>query len=245
MAASDSLDVSPALERAVSAHDASIESLSEDERRIVGRVWLHRAESEITAALAFSDLARDLLVEPAAPTVRWLAVRAAADEMRHSEICRRIANRYLDANEPLPEPRPCEPARFGDCPESLNRVLRVVLHTCMSEALGSAALKRLLDEATSPTVRAALHELLRDEIDHARIGYAHLASGLVSRAYKEQVRRAIPTLIELLRRVWLTEGSSAPPNTPVGHGGLTPGGVAEVLDDSISNLILPGLDQVL
>ena len=102
-----------------------------------------------------------------------------------------------------------------------------------------------MDEATSLTARAALHELLKDEIDHARLGYAHLASGFVSSEKKKQIRRAIPTLIELVRRTWSTEGASASANAPIGHGGLSPRGIANVLDDTVSSLILPGLEEVL
>lgn len=245
MAAARPFDLSPAIERVLDAEDPVIEELSTDERRVVGAVWLHRAESEMTAAVGFSDLASDLFAEPAAPHVRWLAVRAAADEMRHSEICRRVASRYLGSTPALPSPRRYESARFGDCPEPVNRTLRVVLQSCLSETVGSAALLALLDRARGPIVRAALRQLLRDEIDHARIGYAHLSSGLVSANHKEHVRRALPTLLELMRNAWLAESDSAPPNAPSGHGCFSHAEVRGVVEDAISNLVVPGMAEVL
>jgi hypothetical protein len=244
MSRSTSFGPSPSVELALETEDPAMDALTAEERRKVGDVWLHRAQGEMTAAVAFSDLARDLFLEPAAPSVRWLVVRAAADEMQHAELCRRVASRYLGTSAPLPEPRRYEPAAFGDCPESLNRTLRVVLQTCLSEAIGSAMLKTLLDEATSSVVRSALRELLKDEIDHARIGYAHLASGLVSANHKEHVRRAIPTLVDLTRRTWLVS-DGLPPDPPRGHGGLARDAVPALLDDALSNLVLPGLEAVL
>lgn len=245
MAARHAFEVSRALDRALDAADPAIFALSPDERRVVGAIWVHRAESEMTAAVGFSDLASDLFAEPAAPIVRWLAVRAAADEMRHSEICRRVASRYLESAAPLPGPRRFERARFGDCPESLNRTLRVVLQSCLSETIGSAVLKTLLDEARGSVARAALRELLRDEIDHARIGYAHLSSGFVSDAHKEHVRRALPILLDLTRRAWLAESDSTPESVPNGHGCVSHSAVRSVVEDAIENLVLPGLEELI
>jgi hypothetical protein len=238
-------DLSSKMEQALDANDSVIEELTADERKIVGASWLHRAESEMTAAVGFADLANDLFVEPAAPGVRWLTVRAAADEMRHSEICRRVAERYLGSPPSLPPPRRYESARFGDCPEPVNRSLRVVMQSCFSETIGSAALKTLLDRARGPVVRAALRELLRDEIDHARIGYAHLSSGLVSANHKDHIRRALPTLLEVTRGAWLAESSSAPQTIPPGHGCFSCAEVREVVEDAIQNLVMPGMAAVL
>jgi hypothetical protein len=237
--------LSPELERALGVEDPAISALSESERAVIGAAWLHRAESEMTAAVAFTDLARDLFAEQAAASVRWLVVRAATDEMRHSELCRRVATLYCGAEQRLPEPRRYEPPRFGDCPEPLNRTLRVVVQSSMSETVGSVALKRLLDESVSTVVRRSLHELLRDEIDHARIGYAHLSSGYVSADHREHVRRAIPTLLDFTRAAWLAADVSAPSSVPPGHGALAQAAIVEVLDDAIENLVRPGLEQVL
>ena len=245
MTAARPFDLSSKIEQALDAEDRGIEELSADERGIVGAAWLHRAESEMTAAVVFVDLATDLFAEPAAPSVRWLAVRAAADEMRHSEICRRVAGRYLGSEPALPSPRRYESARFGDCPEPVNRTLRIVMQSCISETVGSAALKELLDRARGPVVRAALRELLRDEIDHARIGYAHLSSGLVGANHKEHIRRALPTLLEVTKGAWLAESDSAPPIAPPGHGCFSHAEVRGVVDDAIQNLVMPGMAEVL
>jgi hypothetical protein len=119
------------------------------------------------------------------------------------------------------------------------------MQSCLSETVGSAALKTLLDRARGPVVRAALRELLRDEIDHARIGYAHLSSGLVSANHKDHVRRALPTLLEVTRGAWLAESDSAPPIVPAGHGCFSYAEVRDVVEDAIQNLVIPGMAEVL
>jgi len=238
------LGVPAELARAIEAEDATLDALDADVRAVVGRVWCHRSASEMTAALAFSDLARDLFAMPADPAVRFLAARAVTDEITHAEVCRRLASRYLREDVPLPAPRAFEPARFGDCPEPVNRTLRVVLQCCISESLGSAMLGECFGRARPPAVRAVLKFLLTDEIDHGRIGYAYLASPLVDEEHRAHVRRAIPTLLSVAREAWYAPDPGFPESVPEGHGCLARDDLRRVVEDAIANLVLPGLATV-
>jgi hypothetical protein len=230
--------------RAIDAADGGTERLGDDDRVLIGTVWRHRAESEMTAAVAFADLTRDLFAAPADPAVRFLAARAITDEMLHSEACRKLAARYLRADVPVPAPRGFEAARFGDCPESVNRTLRVVVHCCVNESIGSAMLSACLASSEHPGVRAVLKFLLTDEIDHARIGYGHLSSSLVDDDHRAHVRRATPTLLQLAREAWYAPDAGLPELVPPGHGCLGRDELRLVVEDAISNLVLPGLAAV-
>lgn len=221
-----------------------MDSLGDGDRRLVGGVWRHRATSEMTAAVAFADLTRDLFATPAEPTVRFLAARAITEEMLHAEACRKLAGRYLRADVPVPAPRVFEAARFGDCPESVNRTLRVVLHCCVNESIGSAMLSACLAGTEYPAVRAVLKFLLKDEIDHARIGYGYLSSRLVDEEHRAHVRRATPTLLKLARDTWYAPDAGLPESAPPGHGCLGKDDLRNVVEDAISNLVLPGLEAV-
>jgi hypothetical protein len=238
------LGVSAELIRAIEAQDPELDALDIGVRTLVGRVWCHRAASEMTAAVAFADLARDLFASPADPAVRFLAARAVTDEMTHADACRRLAARYLREDVPLPAPREFEPARFGDCSEPVNRTLRVVLQCCISESLGSAMLGECFAHAERPAVRAVLKFLLTDEIDHGRIGYGYLASPLVDDEHRAHVRRAIPTLLAVAREAWYAPDAGFPESVPEGHGCLGRDDLRRVVEDAISNLVLPGLAAV-
>src|SRR5581483_5066489 len=67
---------------------------------------------------------------------------------------------------------------------------------CFNETTGSAFYEMCLSGATSPPARAALLSLLSDEVDHARLGWAHLAS---LRLDADQ-HRAVETWLPLLAR---------------------------------------------
>jgi hypothetical protein len=49
---------------------------------------------------------------------------------------------------------------------------------------------------------AVLRELLADDVQHARIGWAHLASPSVDTGAKRHVSSALPTLLRLSYEVW-------------------------------------------
>ncbi len=237
-------DLPPELEHVIDAPDAAIDELSPEHRRIVARVWSHRAESEMTAAVAFTELTRDLFASPADARVRFLAAQAVAEEIRHSEVCRRLASRYAGRDLPLPAPRAFAAGRFGDCPEPVNRTLRVVLLSSVNETIGSAMLSACLEAAEPASVREVLRFLLRDEINHARVGYAHLASPFVNDEHRNHVRAATPTLLSVARQAWYAPDAGLPDSVPPGHGCLSPEGLRDIVEDAIVNLVEPGLRAV-
>ncbi len=65
---------------------------------------------------------------------------------------------------------------FSTAPAALIPTLQVVTLSCFSETTGSAFLETCLGCATDPLVRAVFRELLGDDVDHARLGWAHLHS---------------------------------------------------------------------
>ena len=233
------------LEREIASEDPAIDELDMEGRRVVGAVYRHRARSEMTAAVVFTEMTGDLFSLGAHPSVTFLAANAVSEEMLHSEVCRRVAERYLGEAVPLPSPRPFEPMRFGDCPESVNRTLRVVLSCCISESIGSAVLSASLSAARARGVRAALRYLLSDEIRHARLGYAHLASPLVDDDQREHVRRALPTLLRVTREAWYGTDAGLPDSPPPGHGCLSRAELHDVVEDAIANLVVPGVSATL
>ena len=222
--------------------DEAIEALDADARARIGREWLRRAEVELSAAALSALLVRGLLIDQATPEVLDLAARAVSDEVRHSRICREVAERYLGRRLEPPRARPVEEATFGDCPPQLNRLLALVLHSCVNETLATVCLRDGMKAAVSPTVRHATQQLLRDDLNHARIGWAHLASLYVDRAAKIHVGRALPTLLRLGRDAWLSE-PRADFDDPA-HGVLGNARFPALMRAALSELVLPGFDHV-
>ena len=146
-----------------------------------------------------------LLLDRAVPEVITLAANAVGEEVRHAHLCHLVAKRYLDREVAAPHARRIDAAEFGDAPPAINRLLVVVLHSCVNETLATVCLRSGLKQAQSSTAREATRQLLEDDLNHARIGWAHLASARVTANQKRHVSAALPTLLRLGRDCWLNE----------------------------------------
>jgi hypothetical protein len=226
----------------LSGDDPLIDGLQPELRATIGAEWLRRAEVELTAAGLSALLLRGLLLDHAAPDVLELAANAVGEETQHARICQRVAERYLARELPWPRARQVDDGIFGDAPASINRLLSLVLHCCVNETLATVCLREGLKRAESPTVKAATRQLLQDDLNHARIGWAHLSSPVVGVEGKAHVARALPTLLRLGRDGWLDE-PRAPIDVPA-HGVLGNARFPALFQNAIEELILPGFEHV-
>jgi hypothetical protein len=139
------------------------------------RVWSFRTRAEREAALRFDRLADELSAHGAQAQVVALARQAARDEDRHVLLCAALAYRFGARREP-PAPR-AAPAR---APSGLGRrealLYEVVAMACVTETLSAALLGEMHARAEDALVRRTIHRVLRDEIRHSRLGWAHLAA---------------------------------------------------------------------
>lgn len=222
--------------------DPLIDALDAPLRAAIGGEWQRRADVELSAAGLSALLLRGLLIDHAAPEVLELAANAVGEEARHARICQRVAERYLARELPPPRARPVDDGVFGDAPASINRLLSLVLHSCINETLATVCLREGLKRAESPTVKAATRELLQDDLKHARIGWAHLGSRFVDADAKAHVARALPTLLRLGKEGWLDE-PRAPIDSPA-HGVLGNARFPALFAAAVSELILPGFEHV-
>jgi len=101
-----------------------------------------------------------------------LAARASKDEIRHAAHCADIL-RARQAEVPPPETRLLVYAPGGLTAEQ-SLTYEVVAQSCISETESMATLVTLLDAARDEHLRTVLHELARDEVQHARLGWAYL-----------------------------------------------------------------------
>lgn len=137
--------------------------------------WAFRTRAEMEATQRFARMADELAEVGADPVVVQGARDAAADEARHRDLCAVLAARFgvPDAKNYVP-PR----ARIGrsDMPQRDRLLWEVVAVCCISETMNTSLLTRCQEVAEDPEIRATLHELLKDEVKHAQLGWAHLAS---------------------------------------------------------------------
>jgi len=122
----------------------------------------------------FADLAADLATV-GYPDLAKRAVAASGDEQRHVSRCRALVEALGSA------PLPAEEARHvilgpDDLSPRDRMLYTAVAVGCVTESLSCALLLELRERATHPLVRSTVEEIVKDEIEHARIGWSVLAA---------------------------------------------------------------------
>lgn len=222
--------------------DPELDRLSDEQRGELVAVWLGRAASERRVADAFEVIERDLRALGAGGELVRLAARAIDDEHRHAELSRLVASRVAGRDlEPPPRLTLVVPEHAGASPR-LVQTLHIVGHCAMNETFASAFLEVSLARAGAPLARAALRELLSDEIDHARIGWAHLAAlGAPERA---ELAPWVPAVVRANLAMWRTTPRPYPTDPTLHlHGAPPAAAVEQALLTALSELIIPGLEQ--
>lgn len=202
-------------------------------------------EQEHLAVAAFATLAIDLARVGCDSVVLSLVTRAAADEVRHADICRRLA--AIHGGNP--------PARLAGIPElprypgASNEdvaLFRLVEMCCLSETLTGVYFTRMLERTTDELAKACVQSLLEDEIDHGRVGWAHLAA-VKKAGGGAALDVQLPELLRVTVKPVIDEARAEPEaDDPVieahGYLGRTTG--ARLYEEGFAEVILPGFEAL-
>lgn len=205
-------------------------------------LWLSQAATEARVARSFSLVAESLRALDADPGLVAFADRAVDDEHRHHALCRAMAERWFGGPvAPAPELPFAPPSHPAAPSDRARRALWIVGQCTFNETFAGAYLALCSERAEHPLARAALRELLSDEIDHARVGWAFLHTcDAATRAVVQDwlLPLAVCNLREW-RAVRLAEDER------LARHGIPPAGEVELaLDRALSELIVPGLAHV-
>jgi hypothetical protein len=144
----------------------------------------------------------------------------------------------------MPEHAEPEPlVRFGTTSEALSLLLHLVLLSCINESTSTFYLRATMQRSRSPLARAALRELLADDVEHARLGWAHLASSSVTNAERAHVAQALPTLLGVSHALW-TDVPARAEAWFEEHGCSGLRTASNAFDDAVRTVVLPGMAHV-
>lgn len=217
-----------------------IQSLSERQCERLRQYWVDRADGELTTALSFEFMLEDLKHLQAPTEICALAERAIADEHRHVDWCVRWAER-IDPTQPVRAAfRGTRPAAFDGASEHDNRLLRIVFGGCFSETVAVHVLRTSHAHITIPSVRHLNHLHLKEEVGHARLGWAVLGWPGLEKRDRDMLRDHVPELEALTRAVWQSS-RRAPDERLHEFGFLSSEIVDAAVDEALSEVILPGL----
>jgi len=223
--------------RRLPEHDETIALLSDEDRRGLCSFWLSRSSGErrVSDSMAVIRDALGKLGEPA-PLVD-LAERAIDDELRHAQLWHLGAQRFSPDGQGTPQYWPPFVPHY-DAPDEVRYRLFVIAECVFNETTASTFLQTCLRLARGPLAVAVLREILSDEIDHGRIGWAFLARQ--SRPHRDELQ---PWLLPMLRAHWneWTRALHDVPDSYAAHGIPSKADTSEAIVASLRDVIVPGL----
>jgi hypothetical protein len=224
--------------------DPSIDALSPEVRAGLGEYWQERARSELRVSEAFRRLAEELAVTGVSAVVRDLITKTIDDEVRHSELCRRLAERYSGRKVDAPIIDPVDLPAFEGARPEVKSALHVMTLSCINETIASSWLTGCLARATAPLAREANRVHLREEISHARLGWAHLASQEVSAATRSALGPWLGRILRANVPQWFRPDPSLPIEGVPDHGALSIEETRALVLEAVNDVVLPGFEEI-
>jgi hypothetical protein len=224
----------------------ALESLSPSDEAIVrervAATWAFRTRAEIEATARFARMANDLAEVGASEVVVQGAADASADELRHRDLCARLAAKWGEPNAVNHEPPKTRIGRSEMDPR--DRLLwEVVAVCCLAETLNTALMTRCMEVARDEDIRSTLHELLQDEVRHARLGWAHLAAER-AQGRGQFLGDLLPLMLDASIEPGFLEGKLSIPWTDAlyAYGELPWAELVRLYRETFNLVIFPGFD---
>lgn len=222
--------------------DPSIHELDPGARAVLTRLWRCQAATERRVAESFAVVHATLAERGADAGLVAVSERAVDDEFRHAALCVEVASRYAGASVSPPADlefsRPVHP----EASDALRPALLVLGQCALNETFAAAYLDACLEGATHPLARAALSELLSDEVDHARIGWA-FASTLDPATRVALDGWLLPLAISNLRMWRQLSLPDDPDGALLAHGVPAATRVGQCLLEAVEALVIPGFER--
>jgi hypothetical protein len=223
------------------ALDIATGDLDDATRLALAKLWQERADSESAVRTVFHQLADAFAATGAHPEVITLARRAAEDEVRHAAVCTELATAYRrEPVAPAVEPAVRLPDYVPD------RRLRAALHAvnlcCIGETIAVAFVEACLQDCTDPALREIHRRHLADEVRHARVGWAHLAS--LTAAERAEVESWVPELVRAQLSGWEERLGELPEAGVPGHAYPPRAELVRAVQTAVRELVLPGFEYV-
>ena len=210
----------------------------------VASTWAFRTRAEIEATARFARMAEELADVGASDVVVRGAADASKDEARHRDLCAVLAAKWGQPNA-LDHVPPRTRVGRSDM-EPRDRLLwEMVAVCCISETMNTALLGRCLEVAKDPDIRSTLHDLLKDEVRHARLGWAHLAAER-SAGRGAFLADVLPLALEASVEPGFLEGTMPLPWTDglSDYGELPLPELVQLYRDTMEFVVFKGLDAV-
>jgi hypothetical protein len=114
----------------------------------------------------------------------------------------------------------------------------------VNEAIAAAYLETSLREATAPSARAVLQELLADEVIHARSGWVYASGAMKKPALRDAIEEHVPALVRTVVGCWWGEDMLLLPEGVPTHGLPSVRATRETALVAVLEIVLPGFEAL-
>lgn len=196
------------------------------------------------ASARFARVSSELAEVGADSVVVRGAREAAEDEARHRDLCAILAERF-GVSEPKNYDPPQKRIGRSDMDARDRLLWEMVAVCCISETMNASLLTRCQEVATDPQIRATLHELLKDEVRHAQLGWAHLASERAA-GRGAFLRDVLPLMLDASVEPGFLEGKLDSPwaDELLGYGELPMSELIQIYSETLVEVVFRGLDAM-
>ncbi|MGE0398471.1 MAG: hypothetical protein AB7T06_17325 [Kofleriaceae bacterium] len=224
------------------ARSAAVEQLPPEQQAELAKVWQMRADSERSVGSVFTQLVSSLSATGAHDEVIALARRAMDDETRHARVCAELAAAYRGDDVREAPPLSVRLPDYGE-PPRMRAALHAVNLCCIGETIATAFVEACHAACDAwPELRELHGRHLADEIHHARVGWAHLAS--LSLDERRHIATHLPQLLRAQVRTWEERIALLPEHGIHGHGYPPRAALIAIVYGAIRDVVLPGFDYV-
>ena len=219
----------------------TMEAVAESERALLASLWHERASSESSVGNVMAQLAAELRVAGAHAEVIALAERAAGYEARHAHVCGELAAAYHGGPLAIAS---TPGVRLPDYVESprLRAALHAVNLCCIGESIASAFVEACMNDCAGDALREINGQHLADEVRHARIGWAHVAT--LTREERDAIATWLPELLRVQLHAWESRIGELPEHGVRGHGYPPRAALIATVHGAVREVVLPGFDYV-
>jgi hypothetical protein len=215
------------------------------ERSQVAEIWAMRASLELAVSAGYTVIIRELFETGVDRAVLELCSTAVHDEVGHAQLCLDLAERIDGVRRPWPAPASLHvPQYAGVGPGPLQTALHLVAMSCLNETIACTRLLEAMQLTQSTTAKRALRTILTDEVQHARAGWAHLASHYVTLEMKRAIFQRMPELIEASMKSLIEENASIPTEEFSVWGLPSVDSARAHAEKAIREVVLPGLEHL-
>tara|TARA_B100000683_G_scaffold267744_1_gene301898 strand:+ start:1074 stop:1790 length:717 start_codon:yes stop_codon:yes gene_type:complete len=143
---------------------------------IISCTWAERAQAELGAAQRFRTIAKYLEEYDTPKKIVQIARKAALDEERHAFLCAKVAIKWghkTGFKTPESIKKNTQPS-WNNLPSNDAFLLDIVLMCCITESFNASLLNSMYAQSKQSEEGRIIHQILKDEVQHAQLGWAFL-----------------------------------------------------------------------